>query len=487
MHARIRLVLFLASLVLPSALLAADAATTPQLDFGKPFWEQSAEERALVGRLSQEDHADMMRRLGVTKLRPGRNPNPGSTNPPNYDEARANLFPDWPPLLELADGRAVTTAEAWWSARRPEIVEAVEREVVGRVPASVPGVAWSVVETVHTKVGDVPAVARRLRGAVEGTSESAHPVNIRAVLVLPEKSRTPVPVLIMLGWARMPGEEPFRFPGMYEPPVPPSQEQLLAAGWGYVSLDAGSVQPDNGAGLVAGIIGATNRGARRTPEQWGALRAWAWGVSRTIDHLESLPEVDTKRIGVEGVSRYGKAALVAMAFEPRLAIALVASSGEGGTKPHRRDFGEAVENLAGSGAYHWMAGNFIKYAAEEAAFGRMDADDIPMDAHHLIALCAPRPVFVSYGIPENGDALWLDQQGSYMATVAAGEVYRLLDTRDLGDERDYRTATMPPVETGLLDGALAWRQHAGGHESRSNMSHFLAWAGRQLGLAAKVE
>src|SRR5262249_26331868 len=154
--------------------------------------------------------------------------------------------------------------------------------------------------------------------------------------------------------------------------------------------------------------------------------------------------------------------------------------GEGGAKPHRRNFGEQVENLTGSGAYHWMAGNFLKYGAAEASFGSRSAGDIPVDAHELIALCAPRPTFISHGVPEKGDASWLDQQGSYMATVAAGPVFRLLGARDLGAAEDYRVAQMPPVGSGLRDGALAWRQHDGGHEDRSNVSFFIAWADREL-------
>jgi hypothetical protein len=191
--------------------------------------------------------------------------------------------------------------------------------------------------------------------------------------------------------------------------------------------------------------------------------------------------VDATRIGIEGVSRYGKAALVTMAFDERFAVVLVGSSGEGGAKPHRRNFGEQVENLTGSGAYHWMAGNFLKYGAASSSFGARTAGDIPVDAHQLIALCAPRPTFISYGIPEKGDAHWLDQQGSYMAAVAAGPVFRLLGVRDLGVTEDYRTAQMPPVNTGRLDGVLAWRQHDGGHEDRSNMAHFIQWADRVMG------
>jgi hypothetical protein len=141
---------------------------------------------------------------------------------------------------------------------------------------------------------------------------------------------------------------------------------------------------------------------------------------------------------------------------------LVGSSGEGGVKPHRRNFGEEVENLTGSGGYHWMAGNFLKYGAAQASFGSKDASSLPVDSNGLIALCAPRLTFISYGVPEMGDARWLDHQGSFMATVAAGAVFRLLGAKDLGVSEDYHNAKMPPVNTGLLDGQLAWRQHDAG-------------------------
>lgn len=166
-------------------------------------------------------------------------------------------------------------------------------------------------------------------------------------------------------------------------------------------------------------------------------------------------------VGIEGMSRFGKAALVTMAYEQRFAVVLVGSSGEGGAKLHRRNFGEAVENLTGSGEYHWMAGNFLKYGTEESTFGRKTAADIPVDDHQLLALCAPRLTFVSYGVPERGDAKWLDQQGSYMAAIAAQPVFRLLGAKDLGVSDDYMKEKMPAVNAGLLDGQLAWRQHDG--------------------------
>jgi lysophospholipase L1-like esterase len=442
----------------------------------------SPEERARLDQLSREDHADMMRQLGITKLRPGANGRAAAGEPgaPSYDPARANPYPDWPDALTLKEGRQVTAPELWWRSRRPEILEDFEREVYGRVPADVPKVAWTVAETVETAVGGQPVVARRVVGHVDNSAHPAISVDIKMAVVVPVNAKGPVPVLILFGWGNMPGEAPPRFPGAQEPAAPPSTDQLIAGGWGYVSLGTTSIQADNGAGLTSGIIGLTNKGKRRTPEQWGALRAWAWGAARALDYLETLPAVDPKRVGIEGVSRYGKAALVTMAFEPRFAVVLVGSSGEGGAKPHRRHFGEQVENLTASGQYHWMAGSFLKYGAAAGASGSRNANDIPVDAHQLIALCAPRPTFVSYGVPEKGDAKWLDQQGSFMATVAAGPVFRLLGARDLGVTEDYRVAQMPPHNTGLLDGELAWRQHDGGHEDRSNMSFFIAWANRLL-------
>jgi len=210
------------------------------------------------------------------------------------------------------------------------------------------------------------------------------------------------------------------------------------------------------------------------------LRAWAWGASRGLDYLETDPAVDAKHVGIEGVSRFGKAALVTMAFDQRFSMVLVGSSGKGGSTLLRRNFGEAVGNLTG-GEYYWMAGNFMKYSASEAAFGQKTPGDIPVDSNELIALCAPRLTFISYGVPEAGDAKWLDQQGSFMATVDANRVFTLLGVEGLAGAADYKTAKMPPVSQGLLDGQLAWRQHDGGHTDLPNMKYFIEWADKFIG------
>jgi hypothetical protein len=424
---------------------------------------------------TQQDHQNMKDQLGIKTLRPGPSGNaaPGAPNAANYDPEKANPYPDLPDPLTLKNGRAVTTADVWWKQRRPEIVEDFEREVIGRVPRNVPAVKWELKQTVSTSVAGVPVIAKQLIGHVDNSAYPAISVDIQMAVVTPANATGKVPMLMMFGNGAMPASPPPADP----PPGPVSSaQQLIAAGWGYASISPTSIQADNGAGLTRGIIGLVNKGQARKPDDWGSLRAWAWGASRGLDYLETDPAVDLKHIGIEGVSRYGKAALIAAAFEPRFQMVLVGSSGEGGAKLHRRNFGEAVENLTGAGEYHWMAGNFLKYGAAESTFGSKTAGDIPVDAHQLIALVAPRWVFISYGIPEKGDANWLDHQGSYMAAVAAGPVFRLLGVRDLGETQNYRVAKMPAVNVGMVDGELAWRQHDGGHEDRTNMKHFIEWA-----------
>ncbi len=456
--------------------------SAPPLPPGFP----TPEERKRIQEESDVDHKDMLAQLGIKALRPGADGRPeaaGSATAANYDEAKANTYRDYPDALVLKNGRRVTTPAAWWKERRPEIVEDFEREVIGRVPPNVPKVTWTVAERVQRAVGGIPVVAKRVVGHVDNSQAPDVDVNIRMIVVTPADAKGPVPVLMMFvfGFVDLPlaaGASPPPPPPWLANATfkdPPSEQQLIAAGWGYAALEPISVQADNGAGLTKGIIGLVNKGKRRKPEDWGSLRAWAWGAARALDYLETDPAVDAKHVGIEGVSRFGKAALVTMAFEPRFAIVLIGSSGEGGTKPHRRTYGEIVENLTGAGEYHWMSGSFIKYGAAESVFGSKNAGDIPVDANELIALCAPRPTFISYGIPESGDSKWLDQQGSYMAAVAAGPVFRLLGAKDLGVKDDYHTAVMPPQGT-LLGGELAWRQHDGGHEDRSNMKYFLAWA-----------
>lgn len=473
---------------------------------------------------TQQDHQNMMQQLGIKKLRPGASADNASANAANYDEAKANPCPKLPDALTTSSGKTITTPTEWWHERRPELVTLFENEVYGKVPANTPGVKWEVKVTDREVVNRVPAIAKMLVGHVDNNAYPLISVSINAMLVVPANVKGKVPVLVMFGgrpafpaaaqpsaddmekinasfkqmmmaadsslrsvFEKYPAYQPItRLPAanFFAPPKADSeltpQERLLAAGWGYVTLETNSIQPDNGAGLTRGIIGLTNHGQPRKPADWGALRAWAWGAARVLDYLETDTLVDAKKVGIEGVSRYGKAALVAMAFEPRFAAGLIGSSGKGGATLHRRVYGEAVENLTGGGGYHWMAGNYLKYGTEEGAAGRKNGCDLPVDSHELIALAAPRPIFISYGIPEKGDAHWLDQKGSYMATVAAAPVYKLLGAKDIGVGTNYMNEQMPPVLTGLLNGQLAWRQHDGGHTDAPNYPFFIPWASSLL-------
>jgi hypothetical protein len=416
---------------------------------------------------ADQDHRRLMRLLGIESLRPGRNGNnPEAANFANYDESKANPFPELPDVLVTKSGEKVTTTEQWWKVRRPEIVEDFDREIYGRVPAKTPKVTWEVIETTNEMNDDVAVVTKKLVGHVDNSSYPAITVDIQMTLTIPADAKGPVPVVMEFGFGG-------RRPGQGGPPAggpggqnsgPTWQQHVLAKGWGYASLIPNSIQADNGARLTKGIIGLSNKGQPRAVDDWGALRAWAWGASRAIDYFETDPAVDAKRIALEGHSRYGKATLVTMAYEPRLAIAFVSSSGEGGAKLYRRDWGEIVENVADSGEYHWMAGNFIKYA------GPLNWKDLPVDSHELVALCAPRPVFISAGAT-NGDG-WVDAQGMFMAAAAAGPVYKLLGERDMG------ASEFPPIETTLIDGDVAFRQHSAGHTPGPNWPTFLTFAER---------
>ncbi|MFO0959619.1 MAG: hypothetical protein U0800_19660 [Isosphaeraceae bacterium] len=434
---------------------------------------------------TQQDHRRMMEALGITSLRPGANgSNPNAPNAANYDESKIHQF-TLPDPLTCKDGTKVDTPELWWDKRRPEIVEEFDREIYGRVPKDVPAVTWEVTETKEEKVGDIPAITKRLIGRVDNRRCPEIEVNIQLTLTTPAEAKGPVPVMMEFGFdfrniRPIPGKAATggELSKALTKAIPPGgggpswQQQLLSKGWGYAILVPTSYQADNGAGLTKGIIGLCNEGKPRKPDDWGSLRAWAWGASRALDYFETDRAVDAKQVGIEGLSRYGKAALVTMAYDPRFAIGFIGSSGAGGAKILRRDFGELVENLAGSGEYHWMAGNFLKYA------GPLTIDDLPVDAHELIALCAPRPTFISYGASsgQGAEGQWVDQRGSFQAAVAAGPVFRLLGKKDLG------TSEFPEVEAALVDGDLAWRQHKGGHTTGPNWPTFLEFADRYIGL-----
>lgn len=446
---------FFSLLLVPSFLFGQQAAPPPF--------------PAVVHLTAEQDHQRTMDLLGMKTIRPGRVNNSASPFAVNYDESKADPDPQLPDPLVLANGKRVTTAKVWWTQRRPQIAELFDREIYGRVPSSTPKVTWTVSETDRTQVGNVAVIIRSLTGHVDNSFYPLIDVDIKVELTTPAYATGPVPVIMELT-SGIPAKQNLGSSAVPAVGAPSWQQQVLAKGWGYAILSTASIQADNGDGLTEGIIGLCNKGQPRKLDDWGALRAWAWGASRVLDYFETDKSVNAKQIGVEGHSRWGKAALVTMAYDQRFAIGYVSSSGEGGAKLNRRNFGEVVENVAATREYHWMAGNFLKYA------GPLQWSDLPIDSHELIALCAPRPVFIGGGAT-NGDG-WADSKGMFLAAVAAGPVYKLLGKKDLG------TTVLPLIETPLIDGDIAFRQHAEGHTPAPNWPTFIRFASHYLTVAA---
>lgn len=448
---------------------------------------------------NQRERQRIMDELKISAIPPGA----VSSSPATYDEATANPYPKLPDPLTFKNGQRVASASAW-RKRRAEILDDFQREIYGRTPKNVPKVTWQAVHTETGKTGEYGTITKQLLGRVDNSAYPAVIVNIQATLTTPADAKGRVPVIIQFGGGAFPlpdgvpaADNPCAPPGGFgargggpgrgtgpggrggpggsgAPAGPTWQERLLAKGWGYAMMNPASIQGDCGAGLTAGIIGLVNKGQPRKLDDWGSLSAWGWGASRLLDYFETDTSVDPKRVGVTGHSRYGKAALVAQAFDERFAIGYISSSGQGGAKLHRRKYGETIENVANT-FYHWMAGNYLKYT------GRWD--QMPVDSHELIALCAPRPVFLSAGNnpgPVNPDGTvpvndaWVDARGSFLAAAGAGPVYTLLGRKDLG------TTEFPPIDTAIIDGDLGFRQHTGGHTPAPTWPTFITFAERYL-------
>ena len=425
---------------------------------------------------AEQDRLRLLGLLGLKEsdLRPAPVPDARSPKATNYDESKANVYPKLPDPLVFKNGQAVNTRAEWWK-RRSEIREDFDREVLGRTPATQLSAKWRVVRMTHEKYGGVDVVTKRLAGDVALSSTSAKGFSIDLLLTVPEHAAGPVPVIMELAFAK---DFEMATSGPLDSYVPTpwgvDGKLVVQRGWGFAILNPVSYQKDDGSGLTEGIIGLVNHGKPRNLYDWGVLKAWAWGAKEALKYFETDKTVDAKQVGLAGHSRFGKAVLVTMAYDPSFAIGYVSSSGEGGAKLYRHIYGEQIPNLASASLYHWFDGNFLRYA------GPMNAGDLPVDNHELIALCAPRPLFIGGGADKGdgyadprGDA-WADTRGMFLAEVAAGPVYRLLGAKDLG------TAQFPQVSAALMTGDLAFRQHDGGHTPAPNWPYFLEFASRYL-------
>jgi len=423
--------------------------------------------RDSLNRQTQLDYGEMKQKLGLkAAMRPGPSGDPSAPNAANTDESKVRKY-FLPDLLVANEGDLITSEDAWWKVRRPQILKDLETEMFGTLPENLPDVTWHLVAEKDTIIANYPVTEKLLIGKVDNASFPEIDVEIELLVGIPVSATKAVPVVMEFGFIRWPFGSPPAEPNSYfiSPYEPRWKQQLLSKGWGYAILVPSSIQADHGAGLRSGIIGLANKGRFRNPKQWGALRAWAWGASRAMDYFESDPDVDASRIGVEGTSRYGKAALVTMAFDDRFALGFIGSSGAGGASILRRNFGEQVENLASSAEYHWFCGNFLKYASD------LTVDDLPIDAHSLMALCAPRSVFISAGSPFI-EGQWVDAKGMFLGGVHASPVYELLGMKG------FTSSDFPEMGASMTEGEIAYRQHAGGHSTGPNWSTWIAWASR---------
>lgn len=365
----------------------------------------------------------------------------------NYYEEKVPPY-TLPDPLVLADGRPVRDADTWVKLRRPEILKLYEAEIFGRVPATAPKVRFEVLEK---DVAAFDGVALRKHVVAHfGDKPGAPAVNV--MLYLPAKASGPVPVVlhITFGGDPLPGDRPGQTPTSATPPrrlndTGPVAE-VISRGYAYVILRYTEIQPDNAAGRTQGVMGLAMTPGQTVPgpDEWGTIGAWTWGLSRIVDYLETDSAVDAKRIALVGHSRLGKTALWAGATDSRYALIYSSQAGEMGSALSRRDYGETVDDMAANFGYQF-AGNFQKYSGHW--------NDMPVDAHMLISLSAPRPVLVSAG---SGDQ-WSDPRGEFLSMVAAGPVWRLLGQSDLG------TTEMPALDVPVATGTLAFLNHNGPH------------------------
>ena len=436
------------------------------LSFGS--WAQiarTAEQDSILAernRKTQADYQQMLEQLNIQSIRPGVNgSNPQAPNAANYNESKANIYTNIPVVLQLNNGKKVDSKRAWNYHRKPEIVEDFEREIYGRIPDNIPPISWKIISAENKMMAGFPVEVQKLVGTVDNKRFPSISVQMEVTMGFRKDIKKAMPAMMELAWVFP--------PGMNRPPAPaneiPWTEQVIAKGWAFIQLNPTTVQADHGAGLKSGIIGLMNRGEYRKADDWGSLRAWAWGASKVLDYLETMPQIKYTQVGITGHSRYGKAAAVAMAFDSRFAIGYICSSGAGGLKLYRRNYGELIENVAAKNEYHWMAGNFLKYA------GPLQWNDLPIDSHELIALCAPRPIYI--GVGGNGDS-WADPYGMYLAGKEASPVYELLGKKGLVSD------SAPRINEAKTQGEIAFRMHDKGHVTGPNWPNFIEFASKYL-------
>ena len=340
----------------------------------------------------------------------------------NYDEAKVPAY-TLPDPLTMANGRHVTTADAWTKQRRPEVLELFRTWVYGRSPAKPAAMKFELTDVEKNALGG-KAVRKQVTVLFNGKPDGPK-MDILIYLPAARKEaacRSSSASTSAATRSCMPTPASRRTPAGRASPVPRGSsasqwqvEKILARGYGFATVFYGDIDPDFDDGFQNGVHSLF---ARPAADGWGSIGAWAWGLSRALDYLETDRAIDARRVAVIGHSRLGKTALWAGAQDTRFALVISNDSGEGGAAISRRMFGENVKDL-NTRFPHWFCANYRKFNDR--------VDELPVDQHMLIALMAPRPVYVASAQEDR----WADPRGEFLATVAAGPVYRLFGRKGL--------------------------------------------------------
>jgi hypothetical protein len=399
--------------------------------------------------------------------------------PVNYDEARVGSYTLPDPLL-LANGKPVRDAKTWNERRRAEIVRLFEENQYGRSPGRPAGMSFDAFDK-GTPAFDGKGTRRQV--TIYFSADKAGP-KMDLLIYVPANAPGPVPLLLNLSFSANsstvndPGVKVGEVWGRDKKKIPAGQgmnfgkvnvTRLLDAGFGFATVYYGDIDPDFLGGVPYGVRALYLKPGQTepAPDEWGSIAAWAWGLSRAMDYLETDKAVDAKRVAIMGVSRLGKTVMWAGAHDPRIALVIASCSGEGGAALSRRNYGETIAHLTEATRYPYQfAANYAKFANK--------VDRFPVDAHMLVALMAPRPVLLQTGDKD----FWSDPKGEFLAAVAAGPVYRLLGKQGLDTDQ------LPPASSPILH-TIGYYMHAGGHGTiPSDWDQFLAFM--QMHLQAKL-
>lgn len=394
----------------------------------------------------------------------------------NYDESKVGNY-TLPDPLALQNGQPVRDSATWYKRRRPEILELFRTHVYGRSPGRPREMTFEVFDVEERALG---GAATRKQVTVYFTRKKNGP-KMDMLIYLPAAARKPVPVFLVLGFtgnhtihtdAGIKLKDEWMRDRNEKVPAQNSQrgsstswqvEKVLARGYGLAAIYYGDIEPDFVGGITYGVRPLFYKPGQTkpAPDEWGAIGAWAWGLSRAMDYLSTDKDVDLRRVVVMGHSRLGKTALWAGAQDARFAMVIANNSGEGGAALSRRNYGETVKHL-NTRFPHWFCDNYKQFSDR--------VEQLPVDQHMLLALAAPRPLYIASAQEDQ----WADPKGEFLSAVAAGSVYRLLGEQGLEADR------MPPVNEPIID-TIGYHIRTGKHALTAyDWDQFLEFADKHL-------